>query len=100
MTPRAIKNAVIVRQDRASDKVGNLFVPQGKETHTPTGTVVAVGPTAWEGQDGVAVGARVIFKRQPNSALDPGQRGIGLTVQALEDLLSLEDTDILAEIES
>lgn len=101
-TPRPIKNSVLVRQDAPKKTLGSgiLHAVDGAETWPTTGTIVAVGPTAWkEGGDALAPGARVLFKRRPNSALEPEQYKLGGSRDGVfADLIMLDDEDILAEI--
>lgn len=77
---RPLKDNVLVKQDPPKEKVGSLFVPQGsRDLYEDTGTVVAVGPgrisTGGEIiRPDVKIGDRVLFVRQPGSALNPDTR--------------------------
>lgn len=79
--PRPINNDVLVQQDPPSEMVGKskiLYAPNDDaKDWGNTGTVLAVGPGTWERRDGEIVrvppevkpGDRILFKRQPASAL-------------------------------
>lgn len=75
-----IKDQVLVLADPAKDRTSSgLYYPQGSEDWPSLGTVMAVGPgRIIEGGErepmGVEVGDRVLFKRQPASALVPDSR--------------------------
>ena len=66
---RATGNKVLVRQDEAENMKGSLYLPQGKEEHSNTGTVLSVGPKV---QEDIKVGDRVMFTRKPESHLAGG----------------------------
>jgi co-chaperonin GroES (HSP10) len=88
MNIKPIQDSVIVRQDPAQDKVGSLFVPQGKEIYTDFGTVIAVGSQVKD----VKTGDRVIFTRRPSSHLGEGW-------PEMKDLIRLKESDIVAIVE-
>lgn len=90
---KPIKNRVLVRQDPAKDRVGSIYVPQGSEDHGNMGTVEAVGSEVKD----VKVGDRVIFKRKPDSALNPDTREGS---SEYDDILVLPEDNILAVLES
>lgn len=43
---RPLGSRVVVELDKASDKVGSLYVPEGAQQQTNQGVVLAVGPGA------------------------------------------------------
>ena len=92
LTPRPIKDRVIVRQDPKKNKIGMIYTPDGSEEYPCFGTVEAVGSTV----TCVAVGDRVLFQRKPSSALcrdwregDP---------EGWRDLLNLPEGHIMAVV--
>lgn len=93
MNIRPIKNRVLVRQEPPQDKIGTLYVPQGLEHYPNFATVVAIGP---EVQSELKVGDRVLFKRKPDSALNPDTRE---GKSEFDDLLVLPEENILAIVE-
>lgn len=104
-TPRPIKDQVIVRQDGKNEHVGRakiLYAPQGSESWSHMGTVIAVGPGAIENGRRVPmelkVGDRVLFARKPKSALT--MDATDCQVPEWKDLLVFrERTDLLLVVE-
>lgn len=90
---RPIKNRVLVRQDPPQDKIGIFYVPQGSENYPNYGTVEAVGPGVTEN---IKVGDRILFKRKPDSALNPDTRE---GKSEFDGLLVLPEEYILAIVE-
>lgn len=66
---RVLGDKLLVEQDPPTNMIGRFFVPQGKEEYPSLGTVRAVGPRVREPD--LVVGARVLFKRKPSSAINP-----------------------------
>lgn len=97
MTPRPLGSRVLVRQDQPSDKIGNLYVPDVAGKNYPnTGTVIAMGPKA---DPELRAGMRVMFVRQPGSALVPDDRDLGARADPMRDLLMLKEENVVAIIE-
>lgn len=88
---------MLVRQDKVQEKAGSLFVPQGSEYYPPIGTVLAIG--AVDHPPGFAVGDRVYFKRQADSALVPDAREICMTHEEWQDLVMLSIDNVLMVID-
>lgn len=88
MKLRPVRDAVIIKQDEPKDKVGSLYVPQGKETFDDFGTVIAVGPDVKD----VKEGDRVIFIRRPSSHIGEGW-------PEMKGYLRLKEEDVVAVIE-
>jgi chaperonin GroES len=94
MNIRPLRDQILVKQDPPKEKIGTLFVPQGKEEFENFGTVIAVGPGTI-GQTGeiipnsVKPGDRVLFKRRPASVLG----------EDFKDQVMLRDEDMLAVLE-
>lgn len=88
---RVLADNILVEQDPPSNQKGLLFVPKGKEEYPNIGTVKAIGPDVQEPD--IVVGARVIFKRKPDSALAPearpGEDFYGILVLPEENILAI-----------
>lgn len=91
-TIKPLKGLVLVQQDPPKEKVGGIYLPQNsRDLYEDIGTVLGVGP----GVDDLKVGDRVLFKRQPGSALNPDTReGSG----EWDNLLMMKEENILAVI--
>lgn len=91
---KVLGNKVLVRQDPAEDRVGSLYVPQGKENFPTMATVVYVGVGV---KENIKVGDRVIFKRKPESCIDMDAKkddpNFGLLVLPEENILAVIDGD-------
>lgn len=89
-------NRVLVVQDTKVDKIGSLFVPQGKEDFPPFGVVISIGSKIERPE--FAVGDRVMFKRRAHGktggALNPDERDRS----EFDGILCLHGDDILAVI--
>lgn len=75
MKIRPLRDRVIVRRDPPNDKTpGGLYVPETARTKVTIGTVLAVGPGAFE-QNGtrrpvdVKVGDRIVFGKYSGSEI-------------------------------
>lgn len=88
---RVLKDNVLVEQDPPSNKKGLLFMPDTKEEYPNMGTIRAIGPDVKEPD--IAVGARVVFKRKPDSALEPearpGEQHYGMLVLPEDYILAV-----------
>lgn len=90
---RPLKNKIIVQQDPPKEKVGSLFLPQNsRELYDDYGTVVAVGGDV---KEDIKIGDRVLFQRQPGSALNPDKRD---GASEWDNLLVLDENNIVAVI--
>lgn len=98
---RPLGNRLIVRQQEWQNKVGSLFIPDGaREGYENVAEIRAIGPRVDASLD-LKVGDRVMFKRKAGSALLPDPREVGAEERAkLKDLLVLEDSDLIAVVES
>lgn len=67
---RATGSRILVRQDESQNKIGKLYVPQGKEDFPNIGTVLSIGPLVKT--EDIRVGDRVLFTRKPESHLAGG----------------------------
>lgn len=63
---KAIGTRVIIKQDEPKIEKGGIYLPQGKEEWSNVGTVVSLGSQV---QADLRPGDRVVFLRQPDSAL-------------------------------
>lgn len=94
--PRPLGDRVLVRQDKASDMIGSLYVPDTVDKVYPsTAEVLAVGPRV--SQDCPAPGMRVMFKRRPASALIQDNR-IPDQNPEWDGMLMLREEDLLGEV--
>lgn len=85
-TLRPLKGIVLVRQNPPKEKVGGIYLPQNsRDLYEDIGIVEAVGLEV----ETVKVGDKVLFKRQPNSALPE---------EEWENLLMLKEENIMAVI--
>ena len=86
-----------MRQDRPNDMIGLIHIPDvaGKD-YPNTGTVIRVGPSA---DPELVPGMRVMFERQPGSALVPDDREIGARADEMRDLLILKPENIIGILE-
>lgn len=93
MNLRPLKKKLLVRQDPPKEKVGGLFLPRNsRDLYDDYATIIAIGPDV---KVEVKVGDRVLFKRQPSSALNPDSR----EGKDWEGLLMLDEDNVLAVIE-
>ncbi len=93
MNIRPLGAKVLVKQDPSRGQIGLIFTPQGSEEFDNYATVLAVGPGVLED---IKIGDRVLFKRQPGSALWPDSRDTG--GEDLRDLLMLKEESIVGII--
>jgi len=65
-TLRPVGRQVLVRQDKAKDKIGSFYVPQGSEQWNSEGVIVALGSKFMENypeDERPKVGDRILFMR-------------------------------------
>jgi len=95
ITPHPLRGRILVHQDPAETMFGGLHLPEGSEIYDNIATVVEVGP-GLEHLD-VAIGDRVLFSRQANSALIPDRRVLaelyGLP-EIFKELLMLKEGNV------
>ncbi len=91
---RALGDTIIIAQDPPEKRAGLIHLPQGAERFGNLGTVLAVGPKVGPG---ISVGARIIFKRKPSSAISPeareGDEHYGILVLPEDFILALVEEE-------
>lgn len=97
MQPRPLGDRVLVKQDPPKTTRGLIHIPDVADFDYPnTGTVLGVGP---KNDQGLSAGMRVLFARQPGSALVPDDRDLGARADPMLGMLMLKPENVLAVIE-
>lgn len=105
MLIRPLSYHVFIKPDKAKETAGTIFLPDGTRFEQRIGTVHAVGPGMWRGNEfvptGLKVGERVVYGQYSGQKLSFTYESVenGITAIKTEEFIHMREDEVYCVIE-